>query len=269
MGNSGSDAEFWQHYKFLIAEQFRIHAPGRNVAIHCMNLPSSKQNDGFIGIKDFRGDIIRAYQEAGFIYHSEVCIWKCPVVAMTRTKALGLLHKTIKKDSAMSRQGIADYLVVMRKPGLNEKPISGEFKYYVGDNPPAGFEGVQRDDGRFYFVPGNSGTSIDVWKNYASPVWDDLNQTNTLNFRAGRDNDDERHSCPLQLDVIERAMQLWSMPGDTVYTPFLGIGSEAYVAVKMGRNAIGTELKESYFKLATRNMTMAEKGNYDLFGDAA
>jgi DNA modification methylase len=269
MGNSGSDAEFWQHYKFLIAEQFRIHAPGRNVAIHCMNLPSSKQNDGFIGIKDFRGDIIRAYQEAGFIYHSEVCIWKCPVVAMTRTKALGLLHKTIKKDSAMSRQGIADYLVVMRKPGINEKPISGEFKYYVGDNPPAGFEGVQRDDGRFYFVPGNSGTSIDVWQNYASPVWDDINQTNTLNFREGRDNDDERHICPLQLDVIERAMQLWSMPGDTVYTPFLGIGSEAYVAVKMGRNAIGTELKESYFKLATRNMTMAEKGNYDLFGDAA
>jgi DNA modification methylase len=269
MGNSGSDAEFWQHYKFLIAEQFRIHAPGRNVAIHCMNLPSSKQNDGFIGIKDFRGDIIRAYQEAGFIYHSEVCIWKCPVVAMTRTKALGLLHKTIKKDSAMSRQGIADYLVVMRKPGINEKPISGEFKYYVGENPPAGFEGVQRDDGRFYFVPGNSGTSIDVWQNYASPVWDDINQTNTLNFREGRDNDDERHICPLQLDVIERAMQLWSMPGDTVYTPFLGIGSEAYVAVKMGRNAIGTELKESYFKLATRNMTMAEKGNYDLFGDAA
>jgi DNA modification methylase len=269
MGNSGSDAEFWQHYKFLIAEQYRIHAPGRNVAIHCMNLPSSKQNDGFIGIKDFRGDIIRAYQEAGFIYHSEVCIWKCPVVAMTRTKALGLLHKTIKKDSAMSRQGIADYLVVMRKPGINEKPISGEFKYYVGDNPPAGFEGIQRDDGRFYFVPGNSGTSIDVWQNYASPVWDDINQTNTLNFREGRDNDDERHICPLQLDVIERAMQLWSMPGDTVYTPFLGIGSEAYVAVKMGRNAIGTELKESYFKLATRNMTMAEKGNYDLFGDAA
>jgi len=269
MGNSGSDAEFWAHYKFLIAEQFRIHAPGRNVAIHCMNLPSSKGREGFIGIKDFRGDIIRAYQDAGFIYHSEVCIWKDPVVAMQRTKALGLLHKQVKKDSAMSRQGIPDYLVVMRKPGDNEKPVSGEFKYYVGDNPPASFNGIQRDDGRFYFVPGNSGTSIDVWQNYASPIWDDINQTDTLNFREGRDNDDERHICPLQLDVIERSMQLWSMPGDTVFTPFLGIGSEAYIAVKMGRNAIGTELKESYFKLAARNMELADKGNYDLFGDAA
>lgn len=269
MGNSGSDDEFWAHYKFLIAEQYRIHATGRNVAIHCMNLPSSKGREGFIGIKDFRGDIIRAYQDAGFIYHSEVCIWKDPVVAMQRTKALGLLHKQVKKDSAMSRQGIPDYLVVMRKPGDNEKPVSGEFKYYVGDNPPAGFEGIQRDDGRFYFVPGNSGTSIDVWQNYASPIWDDINQTDTLNFREGRDNDDERHICPLQLDVIERSMQLWSMPGDTVFTPFLGIGSEAYIAVKMGRNAIGTELKESYFKLASRNMVLADKGNYDLFGDAA
>jgi DNA modification methylase len=265
MGNSGSDAEFWEHYKFLIAEQFRIHRRGRNIAIHCMNLPSSKGREGFIGIKDFRGDIIRAYQDAGFIYHSEVCIWKCPVVAMTRTKALGLLHKTVKKDSAMSRQGIADYLVVMRKPGENEKPITGEFKYYVGDNPPANFTGMQRDDGRMFYIPDGNGTSIDVWQQYASPVWDDINQTNTLNFREGRASDDERHICPLQLDVIERAMQLWSIEGDTVFTPFLGIGSEAYVAVKMGRNAIGTELKESYFNLATRNMTMAAKGNYDLF----
>ena len=265
MGNSGSDAEFWAHYKFLIAEQFRIHAPGRNIAIHCMNLPTSKQNDGFIGIKDFRGDIIRAYQEAGFIYHSEVCIWKDPVVAMQRTKALGLLHKTVKKDSAMSRQGIPDYLVVMRKPGENEKPVSGEFTYYVGDNPPQGFKGIQRDDGRFYYVPGASGTSIDVWQNYASPIWDDINQTDTLNFREGRHSDDERHICPLQLDVIERSLQLWSKPGDVVYTPFLGIGSEAYVSVRMGRFAIGTELKPSYFQLATRNMTMAEKVNYDLF----
>jgi len=265
MGNSASDAEFWKHYKFLIAEQFRIHAPGRNIAIHCMNLPSSKGREGFIGIKDFRGDIIRAYQEAGFIYHSEVCIWKCPVVAMTRTKALGLLHKTVKKDSAMSRQGIADYLVVMRKPGENEKPVTGEFKYYVGDNPPAGFTGIQHDDGRMFYIPDANGTSIDVWQKYASPVWDDINQTNTLNFREGRASDDERHICPLQLDVIERAMQLWSLEGDTVFTPFLGIGSEAYIAVKMGRNAIGTELKESYFKLATRNMQEASKGNYDMF----
>ena len=127
-------------------EQFRVMRTGRNIAIHCMNLPSSKQHDGFIGIKDFRGDIIREYQKAGFIYHSEVCIWKCPVVAMTRTKALGLLHKTIKKDSSMSRMGIPDYIVTMRKPGVNEKPVAGGFKYYVGDNPPQGFTKVDSED---------------------------------------------------------------------------------------------------------------------------
>jgi len=148
MGNVGSDEEFWTQYKFLIKEQFRVIKPGRNIAIHCMNLPTSKQNDGFIGLKDFRGDIIRAYQEVGFIFHSEICIWKDPVVAMQRTKALGLLHKTIKKDSAMSRMGIPDTMVVMRKPGINENPISGEFTHYVGDNPPAGFKGFQYDDGR-------------------------------------------------------------------------------------------------------------------------
>lgn len=267
MGNSKSDAEFWEHYKHLITEQYRIHKKGRLIAIHCMNLQTSKQNDGFIGIKDFRGDIIRAYQDAGFIYHSEVCIWKDPVVAMQRTKALGLLHKTIKKDSAMSRQGIADYLIVMRKAGDNERPVSGEFKYYVGDNPPANFKGIQRDDGRFYYIPDyeKGATSIDVWQNYASPVWMDINQTDTLNFREGRDNDDERHICPLQLDVIERAMQLWSVEGDIVFTPFLGIGSEAYVSLKMGRKAIGSELKPSYFKLACRNLESAEKNQYDLF----
>jgi len=268
MGNSGSDAEFWEHYKYLIEQQFRIHKPGRNIAIHCMNLPTSKQNHGFIGVRDFRGDIIRAYQDAGFIYHSEVCVWKDPVVAMQRTKALGLLHKTVKKDSAMSRQGIPDYIVVMRKPGENERPVEGEFRYYVGDEPPKNFRGLERDDGRSVYVPDYDmgATSIDVWQNYASPVWMDINQTDTLNFREGRDSDDERHICPLQLDVIERCLQLWSVEGDTVFTPFLGIGSEAYVSVKMGRNAIGTELKPSYFNLAIRNMKSAEKEQYDMFG---
>lgn len=184
MGNVKSHDEFWQHYRYLITEQFRVMQSGRNIAIHCMNLPTSKQNDGFIGISDFRGDLIREYQKAGFIYHSEVCIWKDPVIAMQRTKALGLLHKQIKKDSTMSRMGIADYVVVMRKPGDNAAPVAGEFKYYVGDNPPAGFEGIQRDDGRLYFVP-KQGTSIDVWQKYASPIWDDINQTDTLNFRKG------------------------------------------------------------------------------------
>jgi DNA modification methylase len=254
MGNVKSDAEFWEQYKFLIKEQFRVMKSGRNIAIHCMNLPSSKQGDGFIGVKDFRGDIIRAYQDAGFIYHSEVCIWKCPVVAMTRTKALGLLHKTIKKDSAMSRMGIPDYIVTMRKPGENKRPVAGEFKYYVGDNPPQGFKKIDRDDGSFFFMPGENNTSVDVWQKYASPVWDDINQTDTLNFREGRDNDDERHICPLQLDVIERCLQLWSLPGDVVWTPFMGIGSEVYMSLKLGRKAIGAELKPSYFELAKRNI---------------
>ena len=265
MGNVKSDAEFWEQYRYLIAEQFRVMKPGRNIAIHCMNLPSSKQNDGFIGVKDFRGDIIREYQKAGFIYHSEVCIWKCPVVAMTRTKALGLLHKTIKKDSAMSRMGIPDYIVTMRKPGVNTRPVAGEFKYYVGDTPPAGFINVNRDDGSNFWMPSENNTSVDVWQKYASPVWDDINQTDTLNFREGRDSDDERHICPLQLDVIERCLQLWSIPGDVVWTPFMGIGSEVYMALKMGRKAIGAELKPSYLQLALRNIEQAEKTQYSLF----
>lgn len=264
MGNSASDDEFFQHFSYLVAELYRVMAPGRNMAVHCMNLPASKTRDGFIGIKDFRGDLIKAFQAAGFIFHSEVTIWKDPVVAMQRTKALGLLHKTIKKDSSMSRQGIPDYLVVMRKPGENEKPIAGEFTHYVGDNPPAGFKGYQYDDGRWYYLPGPENTSIDVWQNYASPVWDDIRQTNTLQFQEARDSDDERHICPLQLDVIERAMQLWSRPDDVVLTPFMGIGSEAYMAVKMGRRAIGVELKPSYYRMSERNMRSAEQAQYSL-----
>lgn len=264
MGNVKDDREFFKHFSFLVKELYRVMAPGRVMAVHCMNLPTSKQNDGFIGIKDFRGDLIRAFQDAGFIYHSEVCIWKDPVIAMQRTKALGLLHKQIKKDSAMSRQGIPDYLVAMRKPGENEKPVQGEFTHYVGDNPPSGFVGYQYDDGRWYYLPGPDNTSIDVWQNYASPIWDDIRQTNTLQYQEARDSDDERHICPLQLDVIERAMQLWSLPGDVVLTPFMGIGSEAYMAVKMGRKAIGVELKQSYFNLATKNMLNADEVQYEL-----
>lgn len=266
MGNVKSDGEFWEQYRYLIKEQFRVMKPGRNIAIHCMNLPTSKQNDGFIGIKDFRGDIIREYMEAGFIFHSEICIWKDPVIAMQRTKALGLLHKQVKKDSTMSRMAIPDYMVVMRKPGDNQKPVEGEFTHYVGDNPPQGFKGYQYDDGRWYWIPEGNGTSIDVWQKYASPIWDDINQTDTLNFREGRDSDDERHICPLQLDVIERCLQLWSCEGDVVWTPFLGIGSEAYCALKMGRKAIGAELKPSYFNLAKRNIESAAIRQYDMFG---
>ncbi|MDX1479896.1 MAG: site-specific DNA-methyltransferase [Saprospiraceae bacterium] len=267
MGNSKDSAEFWQQYLYLIREQFRVMKPGRIIAIHCMNLPTSKQNDGFIGIRDFRGEIIREYQKAGFIYHSEVVIWKDPVIAMQRTKALGLLHKTIKKDSSMSRMGIPDSLVMMRKPGDNVEPIEGAFTYYVGDNPAPGFKRHQWDDGRECWTveEGSHNTSVDVWQRYASPVWDDINQTDTLNFREGRDSDDERHICPLQLDVIQRCLQLWSNPGDIVWSPFMGIGSEGYMSIKAGRKFIGAELKESYFKLACRNLEAAKETQYDLF----
>lgn len=269
MGNCGSDEEFFGQFSFLVEQLYRVLQPGRLIAIHCMNLTASKGKEGYIGIRDFRGDLIRKFQEYGFIYHSEVCIWKDPVVAMQRTKALGLLHKTIKKDSSMSRQGLPDYLVVMRKPGVNEKPISGEFTHFVGDELMNNFIDHARDDGRVAQVPDKDkgATSIDVWQRYASPVWHDINQTNTLNFKEGRASDDERHICPLQLDVVERAMQLWSMPGDTVLTPFLGIGTEAYTAVKMGRKAIGVELKTSYFNLACRNLEQASKTQYDLFAE--
>lgn len=267
MGNSKDSGEFWKQYLYLIREQFRVMKPGRIVAIHCMNLPTSKQNDGFIGIRDFRGEIIRAYQDAGFIYHSEVCIWKDPVVAMQRTKALGLLHKTIKKDSSMSRMGIPDTMVMMRKPGENLEPISGAFTYYVGTEPAPGFKRHQWDDVRECWTveEGSHNTSVDVWQRYASPIWDDINQTDTLNFREGRESDDERHICPLQLDVIQRCLQLWSNPGDIVWSPFMGIGSEGYMSIKAGRKFIGAELKESYFNLAIRNLGLAKASQYDLF----
>ena len=241
MGNNKSSDEFRYHYQFLIEENFRIMRPGRLVAIHCMNLTTSKVNDGYIGLRDFRGDIIRAHQKAGFIYHSEVCIWKDPVVAMQRTKALGLLHKTIKKDSSMSRQGLADYLVVFRKLGVNEKPIS-----HTAEEFP-----------------------VQMWQRYASPVWFDIDQSRTLNFREAREEDDVKHICPLQLDVIERAMDLWTAPDDLVFSPFTGVGSEGYTAVKMGRRFIGSELKQSYYQQAIKNMADAKSRNMDLFAEDA
>jgi len=266
MGNSKTSGEFWDHYKFLIAEQFRVMEPGRLVAIHCMNLPTSKTMHGHIGIRDFRGEIIRAYSDAGFYYHSEVCIWKDPVVAMQRTKALGLLHKQVLKDSAMSRQGIPDYLVVMRKPGENQKPVAGPLNHFVGEDVPDNFREIEYDDNRSCYVQANSSaTAIDIWQRYASPIWMDIRQTNTLQYRDGRSNDDERHICPLQLDVIERALQLWSMPGDTVWSPFMGIGSEGYVSVQLGRKFVGAELKASYFDLAAKNMEQATKIQEELF----
>jgi len=243
---------FWRHYSFLISELLRITKPGRLHSVHCMQLPTSKTRDGFIGMRDFRGEVIRAYVDAGWIFHSEVCIWKDPVVAQQRTKSLRLLHKQIEKDSAMSGQGLADYIVTFRKDGENEEPISGRFDKYIGDgNEPASIESrlgqKSKDDAEKWF-------SIEVWQRYASPVWSDINQTRTLQYRGGRDENDEVHISPLQLDVIERCLELWSNPGDVVFTPFLGIGSEVYGAVEMGRKAIGIELKPSYFAQAVKNL---------------
>lgn len=229
MGNSKTDEEFAEHFRFLVDELYRVTMPGRLVSFHCMNLPTSKERDGFIGIKDFRGDLIRMFQDAGFIYHSEVTIWKDPVTAMQRTKALGLLNKQKNKDSALSRQGIPDYMVTMRKPGDNPKPIN-----HTNEDFP-----------------------ISVWQKYASPVWMDINPSNTLQYRAARENSDERHICPLQLDVIERAIKLWSSPDDLILSPFGGIGSEGYVAIKEGRRFVGIELKKSYFDLACKNLEQA------------
>ena len=237
MGNNKSSDDFRQHYQYLIDMMYKKMKAGRLVAVHCMNLTTSKVNDGYIGIRDFRGDIIRAHQKAGFIYHSEVCIWKDPVVAMQRTKALGLLHKTIKKDSTMSRQGLADYLVIFRKHGVNPDPVS-----HTAEEFP-----------------------VEKWQQYASPVWFDIDQSRTLNFRDAREDDDVKHICPLQLDVIERAMDLWTAPNDLVFSPFTGVGSEGYTAVKMGRRFVGSELKKSYFEQAVKNISELKKQTMELF----
>lgn len=231
MGNCRSDDEFAEHFGYLVPELYRVTMPGRLVSFHCMNMPTMKERDGFIGLRDFRGDLIRMFERAGFIFHSEVCIWKDPVTEMHRTKALGLLNKQKNKDSSMSRQGIPDYLVTMRKPGDNPEPI-------------------EHDNDHF---------PIAMWQKYASPVWMDINQSRTLQYRSARDSEDERHICPLQLDVIERGIDLWSKPGDLVLSPFAGIGSEGYVAVKKGRRFVGVELKPSYFNVAVRNLQQAER----------
>lgn len=241
MGNSKNHDEFFNHFKFLVDEMLRITRPGRLLSFHCMNLQTSKVNDGFIGIRDFRGELIRLFVDAGWIYHSEVCIWKNPVTAMQRTKALGLLHKTIRKDSSMCRQGIPDYLVTMRKPGVNDKPIPHTHEEFP----------------------------VELWQQYASPVWMDINPSNTLQFRQARENEDERHICPLQLEVIERSIDLWTKEDDLVFSPFSGIGSEGYVSLKKGRRFIGSELKKSYYDTALKNLLSVSSENQKTLFDAA
>lgn len=241
MGNVRNDAEFFEHFAFLIAELRRVMKPGHNVSFHCMLMPTSKERDGYIGLKDFRGDLIRAFQAHGFIYASEVCIWKDPVTSMQRTKALGLLHKTVRTNACMSRQGIPDYLVTMRAPGEMVDKVTHEPDQYP----------------------------VDKWQKVASPVWMDIDPSDTLQYRSAREHDDERHICPLQLEVIRRGIDLWTNPGDVVLSPFTGIGSEGFVAVEMGRKFVGAELKKSYFEQAARNLASAEQEQtQDLFATA-
>ena len=237
MGNCADDDMFFDQFKFLVDELMRVTKPGRLLSFHCMNLPTSKQFHGVIGIRDFRGTLIKLFMDAGWIFHSEVCIWKDPVTAMQRTKALGLLWKQVKKDATMSRQGIPDYLVTMRKPGVNPNPVSHDPQ----DLP------------------------VDLWQKYASPVWMDINASRTLNKMPARDENDERHICPLQLDVIERCLHLWTNPKDLVFSPFAGIGSEGYCALKMGRKFVGIELKPSYYEISKENLNDAISGNLELF----
>ena len=244
LGNCRSHDEFFEHFHFITSELFRILKPGRIMAVHCMNLPTSKERDGFIGIKDFRGDLIREFQSVGFIYHSEICIWKNPVTAMQRTKALGLLHKQLKKDSCMSRTGIPDYIIIMRKPGDNPEPVT-----HTNETFPV-------SDWQEYASP--------IWEYDFSPCWWDINQSDTLNVRMARDSKDERHICPLQLPVIERLLKMYTNEGDTVFTPFLGIGSEVYQSILMKRKGIGIELKTSYYNCAVDNCKSAEQKTEEL-----
>ena len=241
MGNVRNDAEFFVHFEYLISELRRVMRPGHNVSFHCMLMPTSKERDGHIGLKDLRGALIRAFQRHGFIFASEVVIWKDPVTAMQRTKALGLLHKTVRTNATMSRQGIPDYLVTVRSPG----DVGGRVTHDPTQYP------------------------VDKWQKVASPVWMDIDPSDTLQYRSAREHDDERHIAPLQLEVIRRGIDLWTNPGDVVLSPFAGIGSEGFAALEMGRKFVGIELKESYYRQAALNLQAAEQEKtQDLFSEA-
>lgn len=235
MGNS-TDDEFAKHYAWLVREKFRVTKPGRLTAVHCSDLPMTKWKDGAVGIKDFSGDIIRIHQDAGWIMHSRRTIWKCPVVEMTRTKHVGLLYKQLMKDSAKSRGGMPDYLITFVKPGENAEPIN----HTPGEFP------------------------LEQWQEWASPVWMSIDQSNVLNVKMARDGNDERHLCPLQLDVIERALIMWSNKNDVVLSPFTGVGSEGVTSLKLGRRFVGCELKESYWRQAVRYLEAQDRQD-DLF----
>lgn len=245
MGNCKDYEEFFVHFQFLIKELARVIKSGRLVAVHCMDLPAMKGKDGYIGLKDFSGMLIQAFEKEGFIYHDRITIWKSPVVEMTRTKSIGLLHKTIKKDSSLSRTGIPDYILVFRNAGDNLVPITHQDK----------------DENKENYLP------VNLWQKYAEPVWYDINYSDTLQYTSARDEKDEKHICPLQLETIRRCLHLWSNEGDTVLSPFGGIGSEGYESLRLNRNYIGIELKESYYKQMQRNLKrmIADKMQPKLF----
>lgn len=315
ISNNNTSDVFWEHYRFLIKEMVRATMPGRLIATHLMQLPTSKTRDGFIGMRDFRGEVIRAFQgndayglydamvslrvradqcgangdseraaklwdlsekmkeeleshpgESGMIFHSEVMIRKDPVSAMQRSKSIGLLHKQICKDSSMSRMAAADYMVMMRKPGDNPEHVSGSFDAYYGDEaPPEGPLWNENSKGREALRPGDDWFSVAVWQRYAESCWMDINQGDVLTHKCAREEEDERHISPLQLTPIRRCIDLWSNPGDTVFSPFAGIGSELYCAVQMGRKAVGAELKESYYRQAIANLESLQSAQASLF----
>lgn len=322
VSNNTDDATFWEHFSFVIAGIYRVIKPGRLVSVHCMQLPTSKLRDGFIGLRDFRGEIIRGFQgdeaaelyaaikimnrraadafaagdaargsrlsdiadkmtddleshpgRSGFIYHSEVCIRKDPVSAMQRTKSIGLLHKQVTKDSTVSRMAVADYIVTLRKPGDNAEPVSGRLETYYGDDVTDD-EFAHQAAAEFHQAGSRSiedHKSISIWQRYAEPIWLDIAQSDTLSRVAARAEEDERHISPLQLTVIRRCLDLWTNPGDVVFSPFAGIGSAGYVALEMRRRFVGAELKRSYWEQAVANLRTMERQRDagTLFGAAA
>jgi len=227
LGNSPDRATFLEHYGYIIRENLRVTMPGRICCVHVQQLTTTKVTHGYTGLTDFRGDVIRAYTDNGWYFHGEVTVNKDPQAQAIRTKAHALTFATKNRDSAGTRPALADYLLLFRKPGDNPVPIKND-------------------------------VSNDEWIDWAQPVWWDIRETNTLNVRVARDEADERHICPLQLDFIERCVRLWSNPGETVLSPFAGIGSEVYQAVKFGRRGLGIELKPSYWQTAVNNLTDLE-----------
>lgn len=263
IGNNKDYRQFAKHMRFLALKLFRVIKPGRNVSIHCMDIPLLKERDGIIGLRDFRGHLIRIFIRAGFILHSQVVIWKDPLVEATRTKAIGLMHKQLVKDSALCRQGLPDYLITLRKPGVNAEPVAHPdgMTEFTGEDEPLAEATVRPDPDRVAKKEKYNTEPVyshQVWRRYASPVWMDIRQTRTLNRAPARDEDDERHICPLQLDVIDRALTLWTNPGDIVLDPFNGISSTGYEAIQQGRYYVGIELKESYFHQGVKNLTELE-----------